>query len=87
MVSLSRVKASCTASGSNFFTQFPRNLRSMDTDLYSMIVLFYYCLIKGFNLIPLYQTELGVFFIIAIKRFCYSNNRQKALKIFFAGCY
>ena len=60
--SLSRVKASCPSSGSNISVQFPRNSRGMNPDLHGNKLLFHSSLIKGFNLIPLYQTELGVIF-------------------------
>jgi hypothetical protein len=42
----------------NVSAQFPANSRRMHSDLISDNFLYNYCLKKGFNLIPLYQTEL-----------------------------
>ena len=60
--SLCLVEACIPTSSGRISPQLPRDGRGMDSDLLGYKFLLDSCLEKGFNLIPLYQTELGVIF-------------------------
>ena len=56
------IDTSFSSTSGHVTPQFSRNRRRMDTDLLCYKLLLHSCLEKGFNLKPLYQTELGVIF-------------------------
>ena len=66
--------------------QFSRNRRRMDTDLLCFKLLLHSCLEKGFNLIPLFQTELGVIFCHRNAKIALLGQMAKSPKSFFAVC-
>ncbi len=62
MSSFRLINTGFSSSSSRIPPQFSRNRRRMNADHLCYKLLLHSCLKKGFNLIPLYQTELGVIF-------------------------